>query len=197
MNRHTRSLTLLSAALLLSGGLAGNLAASPLAGSMAALISNAAPVTQTAGQRIAVVDTGKVFTESRKGKAAMAELKNFQDQKRGELTKLVDEIKGLQQRITDGQKTLGEDKLVELRTSIDNKGTELRRREEDANREADRRRNTALEAINQQVMPIIQQVAKEKGYSFIFKKFESGLVYTDGSDDITADVIAKLNASGN
>ncbi len=34
-------------------------------------------------------------------------------------------------------------------------------------------------------MPVINQVGKEQGYTLIFRKFESGLIYADEAVDIT------------
>ena len=50
-------------------------------------------------------------------------------------------------------------------------------------------------AVDQQVMPVINQVGKELGYTLIFRKFESGLIYADEAIDITKSVIQRLDAT--
>lgn len=52
----------------------------------------------------------------------------------------------------------------------------------------------ALAIIDEKVMPVVNQVGKEKGYTTIFRKFESGLIYADESADITALVVQRLGA---
>ena len=44
-------------------------------------------------------------------------------------------------------------------------------------------------------MPVIESVAKELGYSLVFNKFQSGLLYADDAVDITAAVIQKFNTA--
>jgi hypothetical protein len=44
-------------------------------------------------------------------------------------------------------------------------------------------------------MPVINQVGKELGYTLIFRKFESGLIYADEAVDITASIIQRLDGA--
>ena len=46
------------------------------------------------------------------------------------------------------------------------------------------------------MFPVINQVGKEGGYTLIFRKFESGLIYADEAIDITDEVIQRLDAAG-
>jgi Skp family chaperone for outer membrane proteins len=45
-------------------------------------------------------------------------------------------------------------------------------------------------------MPVINRIGKEGGYSFIFRKYESGLIYADESGDITEQVIQRMDSEG-
>ncbi|HXO20202.1 MAG TPA: OmpH family outer membrane protein, partial [Thermoanaerobaculia bacterium] len=56
-------------------------------------------------------------------------------------------------------------------------------------------KDDVLGAIDQRVMPVINQVGKEQGYTLIFRKFESGLIYADEAIDITDLVIKRLDAA--
>jgi Skp family chaperone for outer membrane proteins len=49
--------------------------------------------------------------------------------------------------------------------------------------------------IERQILPVIDKLGQEQGYTLIFNKFQSGLVYADDAVDITADVITRLDAS--
>jgi Skp family chaperone for outer membrane proteins len=46
------------------------------------------------------------------------------------------------------------------------------------------------------VFPIINTLGKEGGYTLIFNKFQSGLVYADEAIDITDLVIQRLDGGG-
>ena len=52
-------------------------------------------------------------------------------------------------------------------------------------RELNKAQRAGFGEIDQRVMPVINQVGKEGGYTLIFHKFESGLVYADEAVDIT------------
>ena len=52
-----------------------------------------------------------------------------------------------------------------------------------------------LAQIDQRVMPVINQVGKDLGYTLIFRKFESGLIYADEAIDITSVVIQRLDTA--
>ncbi len=44
-------------------------------------------------------------------------------------------------------------------------------------------------------MPVINQAGKDLGYTLIFRKFESGLIYADEAIDITTIIIQRLDAA--
>ena len=52
-----------------------------------------------------------------------------------------------------------------------------------------------LGQIDQRVMPVINQAGKDLGYTLIFRKFESGLIYADEAIDITSVIIQRLDAA--
>ena len=52
-----------------------------------------------------------------------------------------------------------------------------------------------LGQIDERVMPVINQVGKELGYTMIFRKFESGLIYADDAIDITGVIIQRLDGA--
>jgi Skp family chaperone for outer membrane proteins len=76
---------------------------------------------------------------------------------------------------------------------MEDKVIALRRFQDDATRELNKRKDEVLGSIDQKVMPVINQVGKEQGYTLIFRKFESGLIYADEGVDITGSVIQRLD----
>ena len=105
------------------------------------------------------------------------------------------EIKDLQAKLTDGRMSLAQDKLSEMEKQLEDKVISLRRFQEDANSELTKKRDQVLAQIDQKVMPVINQIGKEMGYTLIFRKCESGLIYADEAVDITASVIQRLDGA--
>lgn len=57
------------------------------------------------------------------------------------------------------------------------------------------KRDQMIDAANAKIMPVIQAIGKELKAAAIFRKFESGLVYTDDTLDITNSVIQRVDAA--
>jgi outer membrane protein len=182
--------------------LAGSLLA-PARTGQAATASAAAPasaaVTTATGTgggalRVAVIDTEKILLSSQAGKKAIAELKKIQDQKEAELRGKQQEIKDLQDKLAQGRLSLAQDRLAEMAKVLEDKEIALRRLSDDAGRDLNKKKDDLLGSIDEKVMPVINQIGKEQGYTMIFRKFESGLIYADDAIDITGSVIQRLDA---
>jgi outer membrane protein len=145
--------------------------------------------------RIAVIDTEKILLSSAAGKKAVADLKKLQDQREGELRAKAQELKDLQTKISEGRLSLAQDKLAELSKQYEEKEIALRRQQDDATRELNKKRDEMLAQIDDRVMPVINQAGKDLGYTLIFRKFESGLIYADETVDITSVIIQRLDAA--
>lgn len=161
-----------------------------------ALAALAAPgaVGAQGGIKIAVIDTQKIVMSSQLGKKGLADLKKIQEQKEGELRTRQQELKDLQDKISQGRLSLAEDKIIEMQKQLEDKVIAVRRLQDDATRELDKKRDELLASIDQRVMPVINQVGKEQNYTLIFRKFESGLIYADEATDITDTIIQRLDA---
>lgn len=168
-----------------------------LAGLPAAAQKTAAPAAAPAASgpiRIAVIDTEKILLSSNAGKKAVADLKKLQEQREKELGARAQELKDLQAKLNDGRLSLAQDKLADLSKQYEEKEIALRRAQDDATRELTKKRDEMLASIDDKVMPVINQVGKELGYTLIFRKFESGLIYADDGVDITNVVIQRIDA---
>jgi len=165
-----------------------------------ALIAIASSVflfAQTASRpvKVAVIDTEKILINSAAGKKALADLKKLQESRAETLRKRGEELRALQKQITDGRLTLSPEKLDQLGKQYEDKEIAVRRLQDDANRELNKTRDDAVAKVDASVMPVINAMGKELGYTLIFRKFESGLIYADEAVDITDVVIRRLDAT--
>lgn len=160
-----------------------------------AVAQQAAPAQAAGPVRIAVIDTEKILLSSQAGKKAVADLKKLQEQREKELGARAQELKDLQAKINDGRLSLAQDKLADLSKQYEEKEIAIRRAQDDATRELTKKRDEMLALIDQRVMPVINQVGKDLGYTMIFRKFESGLIYADEAIDITNVVIQRLDTA--
>jgi len=144
---------------------------------------------------IAVIDVARILEESTSGKELLAELKKIQESKYGEAEAQQNEMKELQARISEGRLSLSQERLEELRKELERKAIALKRFEDDSNRELNEFRQTRLERIEARLMPIINQVGEEFGYTLIFNKFQSGLVFARQEIDITDLILQRFDAA--
>lgn len=168
-----------------------------LAVMMAAVAASAlaqAPKPQEAPKpALAVIDVNVLVTESAAGKEAMGRLKKTQDEKVAQRKKLTDEVEGLQKQLEAQRATLADAKIQELQKQIEDKGIALRRFDDDAQQQLEEAKKKELDALEKQIMPIIQEVGRELKFQLIFNKYQSGLVYADATTDITDQVLRRFN----
>jgi len=160
---------------------------------LVALVALAVPAT--AQISVAVIDVQRVVTDSDPGKESLQRLRTLQDEKIAEGRTLQSELEGLRDQVNKQRLTLSEQKVAEMSGQIEDKTIALQRFEDDAKRSLEEARRTALGRLEEQIMPIINQIGKERGLTLIFNKFQSGLVYADDAVDITDDVIRRFNTA--
>ena len=153
-----------------------------------------APAAAARPLKIAIIDSDRVVAESTRGKAALEQLKAIQEAKVAEGRRLQQELTDLRKRMEDGRLSLAPDKLEELRKQIQDKGIALERFQADAQRQLEEERERALAGIERDILQIIDQVGKEQGYTLIFNKFRSGLVFAEDAVDISPLVIQRFDA---
>lgn len=152
---------------------------------------------QTAGStttKIGVLEVQRIVAESAVGKESLARVQKIQGQKQEELTRRQTELKDLEKKIQDQNKSLSEEALDKLQKDYQAKALEFKRSQDDAQRELEELQRKELSELEKKVMPVIDAVAREQGFNLVFNKFQSGLLFADGSSDLTDAVITKFNS---
>jgi outer membrane protein len=161
----------------------------------AALVAAVAAPAAAQAVKVGVIDVQRLVTDSVAGKEALARLKKLQDDKVAEGKSKQEEIEGLRKRLNEGRLSLADDKIAELEKQLEERITAIRRFQEDAERELNKSRDTAFQEIERKVAPLIEAAGREGGYTLIFNKFQSGLVFAIESADITDQIIQRFDAS--
>jgi outer membrane protein len=153
----------------------------------------ASPVSAT--MRIGVINVERLVQESALGKEAFGRVKKLNDLKKDEADKLSKELRDMEQKLADQGSALADDKREQLQKSYQEKAIAFKRFQDDANRDLETAQKKELGELEKRVFPIINQVGKERGFTLIFNKFQSGLVFADDSVDITDDVLKVFNTT--
>ena len=145
--------------------------------------------------KVAVIDVRRLVTDSVAGKESLAKLRKLQEERVAEAKTKQDEIEQLRKRLNEGRLSLADDKIVEMEKQLEEKVTSFRRFQEDAEKELNKSQEQAFAEIERRVAPIIEQAGKEGGYTLMFNKYQSGLVYADEAADITNAIIQRFDAA--
>lgn len=160
-----------------------------------AVIFLAMALPASAQQNIAVIDVQRVVTESDPGKQALQKLKELQDAKIDQGRALQQELAAMQEQMSKQRFTLSEERLAELSKQMEDAQIALQRFQDDAERELDESRRRELGGLEGRIIPVINEIGAERGFTLIFNKFQSGLVYADETVDITDEVIQRFNTT--
>ena len=169
------------------------LAASLIA--VAAFAQGTAAPAASATMRIGVINVERLVQESALGKEAFNRVKKLNDSKKDEADKLSKELRDMEQKLADQGSALADDKREALQKTYQEKAIAFKRFQDDANRDLETAQKKELGELEKRVFPIINQVGKEKGFTLIFNKFQSGLVFADDSVDITDEVLKVFNTT--
>jgi len=160
---------------------------------VAPVFAQTAPPAAQSVMSVAVIDVQKVVQESNVGRKALAEVKAIKDQKQKEIDARQDSIQAMQEKLEKQKDILSPDAQEKLNSDMQKAITDLRRYKEDSEADIQNRLNEALQNMEKQVLPIIQKLGNDKGYSVIISK--DALIYYSGKNDITDEVIRMFNES--
>lgn len=145
--------------------------------------------------KLAVINVDRLVTDSALGKEAFARVKKLADAKKEEGEKITKELREMEQKLADQGASLADDKKDALQKQYQEKAIAFKRFQDDAQRALEEAQKKELEELQKRVMPVISQIGKEKGFTLIFNKFQSGLVYADEAVDVTDDVLKRFNTT--
>ena len=170
------------------------IAAVGLAGFARAQAPAQAPAQASEGTKMGMINSQEVLEKSVEGKKAIAQLQAADKKYSDDISRLDDQIRQLQNRLTTQRLTLTAEAAAGIQADIAKKQTERQRAIEDASRAMQGLQGTMLTKIQAELMPIIEQVRKDKGLDLIFDLTKSGTVYYSPALDLTAEVVRRYDA---
>lgn len=145
--------------------------------------------------KIGVVDSQKVLQQSKEGKTVMAQLQEKDKRNSAELSRRDEEIRQIQTKLNTQRLTLTQEALANLTNDLDAKNTARKRFAEDTYREMQSLTQRLFQRIQGELLPIIEEIGKDRGLDIIFDLGNSGAVYYSPTIDLTQEVIKKYDAS--
>src|SRR6266705_6608334 len=147
--------------------------------------------------RVAVVDFEKALVESVEGKKSSDKFNATLQSKQAEGEKRQKELEDAQKKLQTQDRTLSETAKANLQKDIDRRTTELRRLNEDAQKELQSLRDELLRPIAERASAILNALAAEQGYTLIIdvSNPQSNVVWFNPKNDLTEELTRRIDAA--
>jgi len=145
--------------------------------------------------KIGVVNAQEVLEKSTEGKRVIAQLEDKNMKNQNDIAKLDDEIRNLQTKLNTQRLTLTQEAMMNLNSDIERKQTQRKRFAEDSIREMNELSARLFQKIQNELIPIIQQIGKDMNLDVIFDLSQSGTLYFNPTINLTEEVIKRYDAS--
>jgi len=145
------------------------------------------------GAKIAYVDVQQIASESSEGKAARTKIDELSTKKTQDLQQRQKAIQDAQQKLNTGGSVMSDTARDQAEKDIERLQRDYQRAQQDAQEEVQSLTRDLQNDFQRKLLPLIGQVAAEKGLHMVFSAADSGLVWADPGLNITPDVIKRLN----
>ena len=145
------------------------------------------------GSKMAWVDLQAVASTSSEGKAARTKIDALQAKKLSELQEKQKALQAAQTKLQSGGSVMNESARDAAEKDIDRLNRDLQRAQQDAQDEVAGLQRDLQMDFQRKLLPLIAQVASEKGLQMVFSYGDSGLVWAEPALDLTQDIIKRLD----
>ena len=158
----------------------------------AAIFSTAALAEQMTD--IGVIDPAKMMESSIEGQKVISQLRAKEQTIIDELTKIDNDVESIENRLRTQRLTLTTEAQQNMSLDIERLRTKRKRVEEDSYKDYKRLEMTLSNRVRKEVLPIIETVAKEKGFKLVLDLSLTAVAYFDNAIDITDEVAKRYDA---
>lgn len=144
--------------------------------------------------KLGVVNSQEILEKSAEGKRVIGQLQAADKKYGDDILKMDDQIKQLQSRLSTQRLTLTVEAAAGIQADIQRKQTDRQRAVEDAAQGMRSLQATVLEKVQGELIPLIEQVRKDKGLDLIFDVAKGGTIFFSPAIDLTAEVIQRYDA---
>lgn len=160
----------------------------------AAVISIASVSWAADPVRLGFVDLQTVITQSKEGQTAMNTVKAEAAEKQKEIGAKEAEIKQMDADLQKQASALSEAARKDREEEIRRKLRDLKRVTEDFNRDLAKREGDMVNDLLKDLTTVIRDYGKEKGFTLIVEKGQSGVIYGNDAADLTKEILERYNA---
>jgi outer membrane protein len=146
-----------------------------------------------AQQNTAVFDLARVISDSKKGKAAQAKLKNKEDSLKKTLEPKAQNLQKKRDELEKAVPTLSQEAFEKRRDDLTKEYNAFVQEEQKAVEDMQKLQNDTMQPLLQSIQTVVGNIAKERGYILVIDVTGGGVVFAESSLDITNDVIKAVD----
>jgi outer membrane protein len=150
------------------------------------------PVPFPQDSKIAFVDIQMVASNSAAGKDATKRLQDLTNKKQAEIADKSKALQAAQTKLQSGAGVLNDSARDQLAKEIDKMQREVQFANQNAQAEVNELQNDLQGEFQKKLMPIIEEIAKEKGLYVVFTA-EAGVAFVHPGLNITPEVIKRFD----
>lgn len=142
--------------------------------------------------KIGVVNGQDILLKTNRGKVSQKKLENLGKSKRQQIQAMQNDMKKLQTELASP--ALNDEARRKKNRELEDRKVSYNRIVQDAQKDFQAQQQKEMMALYKEIMPLIQQVGKSKGFTLILDLSSTGVAYFDETIDITAEVIKAIDA---
>src|SRR6266850_2665693 len=161
--------------------------AQPPAPAPAAPAAAAPQMPFPAGAKMAFINPQRIFQESSEGKASLARVQTLISKKQTEGQDRQKKLAADQQKLQTSGAVMNETARSQLEKDIEKQQVEGQRFQQDAQAEINELQQEVQNDFQRKLLPVIQQLAQEKGLQILFSAADAGVIWAEPGLDLTMD----------
>src|SRR5438876_7226680 len=156
-----------------------------------------APLVSGQMSKIAVVDFERAIVQSVEGKKSSGQFNAKLQSKQADAEKRQKELEDAQRKLQTQERTLSDTAKANLQKDIDRRTTELKRFNEDSQKELQSLRDELLRPIAERASAILNAMAVEQGYTLVvdISNPQNNVLWFNPTNDITAELVRRIDAA--
>ena len=144
--------------------------------------------------KIAFIDINAIAATSAAGKEATKKLAGLDEKMRSEINEKSKALQAMQTKLNTGGSVLSDQARSQLEKDIDKAQRDLQFAQQNYQADMQGLQNDLQAEFQKKLIPVIEEVAKEKGLHAVFSIADSGAAYVHAGLNITDEIVKRLDA---
>ena len=154
----------------------------------------APPVPFPQDAKIAFIDINAIAATSAAGKEATKKLAGLDEKMRSEINEKSKALQAMQTKLNTGGSVLSDAARSQLEKDIDKAQRDLQFAQQNYQADMQGLQNDLQAEFQKKLLPVIEELAKEKGLHAVFSIADSGAAYVHPGLNVTDEVVKRLDA---